>query len=383
LSWENWTHNLGAKILALVCAVALWLTVTNGQEFEKTLTFPIEYVNRPAGLTSIQQLPATATAKVRGRGKFLRYTTRGGVCRVDLIGTQIGRNSLLLDGSNLKIPSDAGVSRAEVIEPQRIVVEFDETVVRDIPITPTIAGKPDPRYVQVGKTFLNPTDARVKGPRRLVDEITLLATRPIDIEGHRSTVRKKIRLASPASPTVEITPASVDVGITIEPVLDQSIEGLALEFSGEMDSDWVAVARPPDLSVEIRGARSIVEVAVREVGSVALSSDAWSLGSTILRLKEIRGRDLVFAPHETFPLVTSPPWGGEVGTEPPPPGPALPHSGKVAPAVRGEVVASLGVPRDVEIVGVDPDRFAVLIRKKSDLPPELVRNDNDSPEPAP
>ncbi len=363
LSWKNWTHNLSAKILAFVVATAVWLMVTNGQEFETDIVFPIEYVNRPEGLSSLETMPTSASTHVRGRGKFLRYTTRGGVCRVDLAGTQVGRNTLLLDGSNVSLPDDAGVSRVEVRDPRRIVVEFDETIVRDIPITPTISGRPDPRYVQVGKTFLNPAEARVMGPRRLVDEIALLSTLPIDVDGHRSTIRREVRLTRGASPTIEITPETVEVGITIEPLLDEIIEGMALEFGGRVPDGLNASVRPASIAVGIRGARSIVEVAAREIAALTLVATEWTEGITILRLKEIRGRELVFAPHETFPLVSSPPWGGDGPVDPEPDnGPDLPPSGKVSAAVRGEVVATLPLPRDVEILSVEPDRLAIVIR---------------------
>jgi hypothetical protein len=383
LIWKNWTQNLGAKILAFVCATALWFSVTNRLEFEKTLVFPIEYVNRPASLSSVDPMPTHVSARVRGRGKFLRYTTLGGVCRVDLVGSQIGTNTLIIDQSNLVLPGDAQVSRAEILDPRRIVVEFDETVVRDIPITPTITGRPDPRYVQVGKTFLNPAEARVKGPRQLVDEIALLATEPVDISGNRSTVRKRVRIPPPAHPTVEITPTSVEVGITIEPLETLRLENVAIVLHGNLKPDWVATSRPSALSVEIAGAKSVVEVVKRDVTSLTLGSDEWSLGTTILRLKEVRGRDLVFAPHESFPLVTAPPWGTDQGNEGPGrPAPDLPASGKVSPAVRGEVIAKLPLPRDVEVRGVEPDRIAVSVHVAGE-DAGLARNGKGGTEPAP
>ena len=370
MNWKQWTQNIGAKLLALVCAVALWLTVTNGIEFETTLVFPIEYVNRPNGLTSLEALPTAVTARVHGKGKFLRYTTRKGFCRVDLAGTQIGTNTLILNWSTLTIPKDAGVSRAEVQDPRRIVVEFDETIVRDIPITPTIEGSPDTRYVQVGKTFLNPPAARVKGPRRLVDQIALIPTQPIDIRGQRSTVRKAARLVPSGHPTVEYTPESVEIGITIELVVEEAIEGLSLAFGGPIPEGCVAQARPPVLNVNIRGARSIVEVATREVASVALATDTWEQGATILRFHEVRGRDLVFLPDESSPPMIAP---SSPGGEPPVVGPMPKPSGKVHPAVRGEVVARLPLPRGVDVLGVEPERFAVVIHSDHEVARESAR----------
>src|SRR5262245_57539412 len=64
LVWKRWLHNLtrnpAEKLLSLVIAVALWFSVTQQLEFEQTLVFPIEYANRPAGLTPIDALPTEA-----------------------------------------------------------------------------------------------------------------------------------------------------------------------------------------------------------------------------------------------------------------------------------------------------------------------------------
>ncbi|NNE42907.1 MAG: hypothetical protein HKN12_01750, partial [Gemmatimonadetes bacterium] len=187
MAWKRWTRNGGAKVLAFLGSLALWFSVTNDIEFEKALTFPIEYVNVPEGITAVQELPAEARARVRARGKFLSYRLRGGVCRVDLSRNQVGMNNLVIDGGNLVLPGEVAVMQREILEPRQINVEFDELVVRDIAIDGILEGVPDDRYLRVGKTFVSPAVARVSGPRKLVDEIALIRTEPVNINGNRST----------------------------------------------------------------------------------------------------------------------------------------------------------------------------------------------------
>ncbi len=376
--WQNWTQNLAPKILSLVIAVGLWVNVTNRIESMQTLSFPIDYANHPEGLTPLEPLPREVRAGVRGKGRFLRYTTRGGVYKIDLLGSAAGPNTLHLDNSSLTIPGDA---EAVWIEPKRIRIEFDQTVVRDVPITPAIVGSPDENHVQVGKTFLNPSTARVKGPRRLVDQIKLLSTVPVEIRGQRSIVRKRVRLADLGHSTVEITPSTIEVGITIEPIVERTIQEIAIGFGSELNGRWTASARPPNLGVEISGARSIVDVAVREVSSIVLHADTWSVGTTILRLLEIRGRDLVYAPHEAVPLVLAPP--ADNGQPRPPAGPSPRPSGKVPPAVRGEVVGTLPLPPGLEILGVSPELMAVAIQRNGERTQNVARSKDPAPESGP
>jgi hypothetical protein len=350
--WREWTRNLGAKILSFVVAGGVWLSVTNKIEFEKTLEFPIEYANRPAGLTSVEPLPQNVKVRVRGKGKFLRYTLREGFLQVDLSGYQIGQNQILYSGEDLILADDVEVSRADVVEPRRAVVEFDETVVRDVAITPSVVGAPDERYTQVGKTFLSPAMARVKGPRRLVDDITLLATREIDISEKRSTVRKRVRLRPPPSPTIEVTPMTVDVGITIEPLLVQRIDAVHLVVQSGGKPVGNISFRPALVAVEIEGARSIVEVAVKEMSSLFLHAEEWPIGTGQLSFESLRGRDVLFTLESPFPALPDTTLVGGTGDGPPDSAGTVPTR---------QITGQLPLPRDVSVLSLVPQRFLVTV----------------------
>lgn len=365
--WKRWSRNLGTKLLSFLVAVGLWLSVTNQIEFENELVFPIEYTNWPAGLTAVQKLPEEVHARVRGKGKFMRYTLRDGVCRIDMSGNQIGLNTIAVNGGDLVLPAEVDVARAEVLDPVRISIELDETVIRDVPIHPTVVGEPDSRHVQVGKTFVNPTVARVKGPRKLVDEITLLSTKEFDIDGARSTMRKRVRLVAPAHETVEVTPSMVEIGITIEPLVTRRIENVALSIS-ESDSGYLATFRPPSINVEITGARSVVAVAVDEVTNLTLQSTAWRPGTSILSFVGADGRELTFAPHDSFPLVTAIPPGDSLSPGGKTNGPPDSPKDRVPAALEGTAIAQLPLPRDVEVVSVEPTRVVVIVSAANQAP---------------
>lgn len=372
--WKNWTSDLGAKTLCFVIAVGLWFYATDQLPLEKERVFPIRYENVPPGLTPLEKLPEEVKANVTARGRFLGLRQRDAFCQVDLSGSSVGPNTIHLSPNQLRGLSDRVVTK-ENLEPASIQVEFDETVIREIPIAPTIVGAPADRHLQVGKPLVDPTTASVKGPRRRVDEMETIATEEIDIDGDKSTVRKRVRLERPSTETIEITPMTVEIGITIEPELTSTLD-VALEIGEQLSEDWTAVFQPGSFQVEITGAKSIVESATKEVSSILLQAKSFSLGTSILRFKEVRGREIVYARYETFPLVTAPPWGA--GTEPPLIGPSGPPGQKIPPAVQGEVVGSLPLPREIEVLHVEPERFVLKVRTKSN-DPALVRAPDLSP----
>jgi hypothetical protein len=365
-----WTRNVLAKLGALLLAIVVWFSVTSGIEFEQEIDFPIEYVNWPEGLTSVEPLPQTVRARVRGKGKFLSISLRDGVCRIDLSSYQIGLNNFLVSGENLRLPADVEVSHKEIVRPRSIQAEFDTSVIRDVPISAWVTGEPAANYVRVGKIFVSPTVARVRGPRMLVDQIGLLSTEEVDIQGDRRTVRRQVPIARPFPATVEISPSLVEIGITIEPVIERSIEGVALETAGKLPKEWQFHFFPPSITVSIAGAHSLVEVSESQVTSLLLGGGKWSLGTTRLAVKEIRDRKIVFAPRDSLPFVSllaaEDGEGGraraDAGWEE---GVAGPLPRDVTPSVTSEVSGGLPLPPDVRILTVKPREVVLWISKTS------------------
>ena len=159
--------------------------------------------------------------------------------------------------------------------------------------------------------------------------------------------------------TVEVTPEMVEIGITIEPLITRTIEGVELALTELPQATWKSAFHPRTIDIQISGARSIVEVAAREVSSLVFSAPEWSLGTSSLRFKQTGGREIIFAPQDSFPLVTAPVDGSNGITV----GPEHPEARTAPPAVRGEMVAMLPLPRDVHVLDVAPAQLVIAIQK--------------------
>ena len=96
------------------------------------------------------------------------------------------------------------------------------------------------------------------------------------------------------------------------------------------------------------------------MSSLVFDAPEWSLGTSSLRFKQTGGREIVFAPQESFPLVTAPVHGAANGAEA---GPEHPGADDVPPAVHGEMVATLPLPRDVQVLDVVPAQLVVAIQR--------------------
>jgi hypothetical protein len=112
------------------------------------------------------------------------------------------------------------------------------------------------------------------------------------------------------------------------------------------------------------------------VTTLIFSSETWSVGTSIMRFVDVRDGAVVFAPQDSFPFQDAPapfvdPAEQATGTngEPPVEPPMLPD-GRVPPAVQGDLVGHLSLPRELEVLGVSTDRIVVTIREEAE---ELVR----------
>lgn len=351
--WKRWTQNLGAKLLAVVCASVLWYLATDELPSVVERDFPVKYDNLPEDIIEVSELPKTVRARVEGKGRFLALLLRKAYCSVDLSGKAAGPDRLDFSRARIVIPGEEDPT-SEILEPEEVDVEFDEKTTRKIAISPVVVGTPDHRFVQVGKTFVRPTDARVTGPRRIVDDITQVTTEPVDISGDKSNVRKEVRLVPPvpAPATLEVSPARVEVGITIEHRIERKIPEVALAAAA-LPEGLRAEFRPSTLEVELSGARSVVEVAAEEVISIALHGTKWAPGTTVLRLAEVRGPELVFDRAAAFPL----------GAEPAEDDAGAPGAAGAGEAGEDQVTARLPLPPGVEILDVKPRNIAVTIAR--------------------
>jgi YbbR domain-containing protein len=140
------------------------------------------------------------------------------------------------------------------VTPPSIVMAFDTSASKSIPIVPALDGRPAPGFV-VGKWTVDPPSVEVIGPASSVGRVTEALTEPVDLAGVRDRVTEDVtvgvldpslRVKTPrtASVTVQILPAPLEHKLRGRPV---HLRNLAANLSAE--------AVPSAVDVTIRGSR--------------------------------------------------------------------------------------------------------------------------------
>ena len=246
------TRHFGLKVLSLGLALLMWMTVAGEETVERGLRVPLEYQQFPAGLELQGDFPPTVDVRVRGTSGALSRVSPGDVVAVlDLRAARPGRRLFHLTPEQVRAPF--GVEVVQVTPPS-IVMAFDTSASKSVPIVPALDGRPAPGFV-VGKWTVDPPSVEVIGPASSVGRVTEALTEPVNLAGVRDRVTEDVtvgvldpslRVKTPrtASVTVQILPAPLEHKLRGRPV---HLRNLAANLSAE--------AVPSAVDVTIRGSR--------------------------------------------------------------------------------------------------------------------------------
>ena len=219
-------RHLGLKLVAVLLAVLLWLTVGGEHVVERSLRVPLEFRNLPPHLEIVGDPPASVDVRLRGSSALLSRIEPGEVVAgLDLALGRPGARLFHIRSDEVKAPF--GVEVAQVV-PGTISLELEKSERRVIPVVPAIDGEPAPGFV-VGKTVSEPATVEVVGPESRLRQLQGATTEPVSVAGSRERVRdtvtvgvvdSAVRLVQPQSAmvTVEIQPAPVERELSGVPV---------------------------------------------------------------------------------------------------------------------------------------------------------------------
>lgn len=219
-------RHLGLKIVAVVLATLLWLTVAGEHMVERSLRVPLEFRNLPSQLEIVGDTPASVDVRLRGSSAILSRLGAGEVVAgLDLATARPGSRLFHIRNDEVRVPF--GVEVAQVV-PGTVALEIEKSGRRTVPVTPAVDGEPAPGFV-IGKIVPNPATVDVVGPESRLRQLSGATTEPVSVAGRSERVSDNVtigvvdsavRLAQAQSATVvvEINPAPVEHELSGVPV---------------------------------------------------------------------------------------------------------------------------------------------------------------------
>lgn len=225
MAWHPF-RNPGLKTLALVLGTLLWFTVS-GYQIERRIPIPVLYRNVPPSLEMVgDPLDDRVTVHVRGDDNVVSALTEGALrVVIDLASARPGLNPVPIRTDQVAAPARVEVMQ---VEPGTVTVELEQAGRLNVPVTPTIEGRPAPGFV-VGSIEVEPDSVVVAGPEsRLRDPIDVI-TEKVVIEGRSGRVVQEVGVGV-NNPRLRVqSPRTVRVSVRIDAVASEATGGTGAE----------------------------------------------------------------------------------------------------------------------------------------------------------
>jgi YbbR domain-containing protein len=246
----------GLKLLAVLIALVLWLTVAGEHVVERTLRVPLELRNVPERLEIVGDPPMTVDVRLRGSSALLGRMEPGDVIAiVDLATARPGSRLFHLRTDEVRRPYGVEVAQ---ITPVTISLELEVSGRRSVPVVPAVEGDPAPGFV-IGRASATPATVEVVGPESRLRDLTSATTEPISVAGLRTSVTDTVTVgvsdaalrlshAQSATVTVEVLPAPAE----------RDLAGVVIRWRN-LGSGLTARIQPTVMRVTVRGRRPALD----------------------------------------------------------------------------------------------------------------------------
>jgi len=297
-------------LASVIFAILMWFSINMGYEYTVAKRIPVVLENRREDRALKYPIPKSITVRFQGRGWQLAglYFLPDILYVIDLSSLNVEQFVITARdfAEHVKIPFSL---QPLDIKPDTMVLAFEESREKKVPVVPRIAVTTPDGYGMVGSVTTVPESVRISGTKSTLDAIPIWHTEHRRYDNQRTGVDAEVALEDPMNYAVDFSPRTVRFRFDIEPFAEKTFEGVSIFVLGAPLSREV-VFLPPKINITVRG--SIDELS-------ALTADNFQAKIDYQTLIEDS---------------------------------------------TGTVVPSLSVPEGVRVVRRAPERFQFIIRKK-------------------
>jgi YbbR domain-containing protein len=171
-------HNFGLKVLSLLLATGLWLTISPDEEpAEVALHAPVVFQRVPSHLEISSESIPEAQIRVRGPERIIRQLQPNEIhAEIDLSDAKAGERTFDLTSQQVRHPRDIYVVQ---VVPSQLHLAFDTRLTREVEVHPRVAGN----FGEGTQIVADPPRITITGPKRHVERVDAATTDLVDATG--------------------------------------------------------------------------------------------------------------------------------------------------------------------------------------------------------
>ncbi len=249
-------RNVGLKLLSVGIGTLLWISVSGEEVVERGLRAPLELQQFPQGLEIQGEAPSTVDVRVRGTAGALSRVGAGDIVAVvDLRGARAGNRLFPMTPEQVRSPFGVEVVQ---VTPSTIALALENSLIRSVPVAPSLEGSPAAGYVVAGKPILSPDHVDIVGPETAVKRATEAVTETISVEGLHDTLRQDVAIGL-IDPSLRLkTQRTINVTVKIVPgPMERTVRGRPVRLRN-LGTRLSAQVTPTAVDVGLRGSRDII-----------------------------------------------------------------------------------------------------------------------------
>ncbi len=204
-------RNFWLKVISLCIAVIIWAYVIGGRKYDAAYTAGLVIYSLPKGYAISNVLPKNIHIKLRGSRIALAKLNKRIVFKINGSSLLGRKNTVVLSGSYLNIPSTI---RVITIHPKIIPVIISRVIIRYIKVLPvTIGTLKNGYYLKNVDVF--PQYIKIKGPKDVVNHLSVITTRNIDLSNYKKGELLMVPLRKPTKLVKILYNKRVNVSLAI------------------------------------------------------------------------------------------------------------------------------------------------------------------------
>lgn len=202
------------RVMALAIALALWFFLSWDQR-ERVSERVVEASVTYDTLNDMMVLDPVRQIDVRVKGGSQRVRTLNPFLvnvLVELPQNEAGPVDVGLAPDDVYVPEGVEVVS---LDPSTLNLTLDRVITRRVPVSVELVGEPA-AGASVGEAVIQPPAVAVRGPESRLENVTVVQTRPVTLNGHAQTFEEVVSVIPP-DPLASLDPGLVRVRVPMEP----------------------------------------------------------------------------------------------------------------------------------------------------------------------